>query len=346
MKVDISTTVSLTPNWHLAAISKIASVGPFSAERRDQCRVTILNIYVTDRVMRATSDVLAKQLTELDARIAALDARGRFEQWWRLLERPVRIGTDIWLVLDPTMVRLGRIRANNERLDATVGLTVTPRIVTGLRPPEVNRPIPRLEMTGGFGDSLHLLVAGDLSYDVARSAVVRALRGKRLRQGTRHITIRDVQLSGIGDGRLAVAVSFDGSAVGRIYLVGTPRYNPERDELYVPDLDFDLASENVLVRGLEWLKHEELRDTLRQRARWPARSLVETAMRQVQRGINRELARGVQLSGTLREGAVIDVLATPAAFVVHAHADGQLALRVNRSPFKRLLKRAEADSNP
>jgi hypothetical protein len=123
-----------------------------------------------------------------------------------------------------------------------------------------------------------------------------------------------------------------GSADGTLRLVGRPAFDPTVGELRVPDLDFDVASDNVVVRGLDWLKHDELRDTLRARARWPAAALVEQARAKLEQALNRDLTRGVRLVATVPAARVLDVRARREGIVLRAEAAGTAALRVSRAP--------------
>jgi hypothetical protein len=117
-----------------------------------------------------------------------------------------------------------------------------------------------------------------------------------------------------------------------VRFVGRPRFDSATVELQVPDLDFDVASDNVLVRGFDWLKHEELRDTLRARARWPAAGLLEQARGKLEQALNRDLGKGVRLAATVPDARVLDVHARPEGIVLRAEARGAASLRVNRAP--------------
>ena len=134
VSVAIATTLRMTPDWGLRGKSEVTSVTPFSSERRDQCKVTIFNIDVTDRVVAAARSELEKRLIQLDEKIAAVDVRSRIDNWWRLLERPIRLSDSVWLLLEPREVHLGPIGGSARVLSLDVGLMGEPHVVTGPRP--------------------------------------------------------------------------------------------------------------------------------------------------------------------------------------------------------------------
>ena len=218
-------------------------------------------------------------------------------------------------------------------LEADIGLAGEPRVITGPRPADGTSPLPPLETTiDSHAHGLHVLLEGHMGYDVANAILMKNVGGKRIRRGARVITIRDAKLSGIGGGRIALAVRFDGTASGVVYLVGTPRYDAASDELYVPDLEFDVGSADMLVRGLAWMKRGEVEQFLRSRARFPVGDLVERARTRLERGMNRRLGQNATLESKVTAGEVLAVRATPEAILVRARAEGSARLLVNKAP--------------
>jgi hypothetical protein len=331
--VEIATTLRMTPEWRLRANSRVVRVAPFSADRRDQCQVTVFKIDVTDRVVSAARSEIDKRLLLLDRKIATLDVRAPMERWWRVLQRPIRLADSVWLVLQPRGVHVGPITGSTGLIAIDVGLTGEPRVVTGPRPADGTAELPSLEQERGeHAQALHVLLEGELGYDVANAILRKNLIGKRIRRGARWITVRDARLSGIGGGRVALAVRFDGTASGLVHLVGTPRYDPATRQLYVPDLAYDVGSADMLVRGLEWLRRGDVQTLLRTRARFPVADLVERARQRLERGMNRRLGQNATLVAEIATGDVMAVRATPHGILVRASANGTARLEVNRIP--------------
>ena len=331
--VELATTLRMTPDWRLRGKSEITRVAPFSNEQRDQCKVTVFKIDVTDRVVTAARSELEKRVVSLDQKIATLDVRAPMERWWRLLQRPIRLSDSVWLLLQPRGVHLGPITGSARTISIDVGLSGEPRVVTGPRPADGTAPLPPLQRERGQHDqSLHVLLEGELGYDVANAILRKNIVGKRIRRGARWITIRDATLSGIGGGRIALAVRFDGAASGLVYLVGTPKYDPETRQLYVPDLAYDVSSADLLVRGLEFMRRGDVQNMLRTRARFPVADLVEQARQRLERGMNRRLGQNATLVAQVATGDVLAVRATPRGILVRASANGSARLEVNRIP--------------
>jgi hypothetical protein len=331
--VEVASAVRVNSDWRLRARSTINRIAPFSEDRRDQCKVTVFKIDVTDRVVAAARSGLDNRLATLDQKIGSIDIRSPIERWWLLLQRPIRLSDSVWLLLQPKAVHLGPITGSTKQVSLDVGLSGEPRVVTGPRPADGTAPLPPLQRARAKHEqALHVLLEGELGYDIANGILRKNVVGKRIRRGARWITIRDARLSGIGGGRVALAIRFDGAASGTVYLVGTPQFDPETRQLYVPDLAYDVSSSDLLVRGLEWMRRDDVQGLIRTRARFPVADLVEQARQRLERGMNRSLGQNAKLTAQIATGDVLAVRATAGGILVRASANGSARLEVNRIP--------------
>jgi hypothetical protein len=328
LDVELLAPLSLSVGWALQADSRIAGVAARSREDRDRCEVTFLGIDVTGRVEDGARSFLQGHLETLDSLVATVDLRSSFQGWWDLLQEPVRLDDEVWLVMDPISVRRGAIRGEGGVVEVPVGLEARPRIVLGPRPDPPDRPLPALE-TGTVEPGLEILVEGRADYASASDRLTEELVGTELQQGERTVIIESLELSGIGGGRLALAVEITGDIDGRLYLVGTPRYDAESDRIRVPDLEFDVATSNLLVKGASWVAQVGLAQTLRTRARWPASPAVEWAGDRLREGLNRSLSETVRLEGEVEDVRILGVHAARDALRVRAAATARATLTVS-----------------
>ncbi|MGQ0764270.1 MAG: DUF4403 family protein [Gemmatimonadota bacterium] len=333
-RIRIASTLVLTPAWNLQSRSRVLAVEPYGDSIRDRCRVTLFRIDVTDKVLQATRGLLGARLRGLDSAIARVSTRERFERWWRDISRPVRLSDSVWLVINPLDVELGEVRGDRSTAIAALRLEAQPMIITGNRPNdfELFKPLPRLTRRNRVGRGLRVSLQGDLGYDVATVMLQRAIVGRQIDIGPRSLRVDDITLMGIGRGRVAVGVRFGGSARGNVYFTGTPQYDPASDQLLVPDLDYDLATSDLLVRGLSWLKDDAIRDFLRQRARFPVDDQLDRLRQLAELGMNRTLAPGVELSAQLDQAKAISVRATTRLLHVRALATGSAVLLIDKPP--------------
>lgn len=326
-QVVLSSPLSIAPDWTLVSRARVEQVAPATDEERDQCRVTSFGIDVTDRVIDAATSMLQERTGRIDAEVARVDLRSRIERVWGILQEPIELTGDVWLVIRPSEVRRGDVEGEGLSVTAWVGLTARPRIVLGPRPRPVPLPLPLLE-EAEVGEGLHILMEGRAHYPASSRLLTRELGGLELEWGENRIRLRELRVAGIGGGRLALEVDFDGSARGRIYLVGTPAYDAAAGEVHVPDLDFDVATGHLLVGGLAWLARGNLVEFLRERARLPVADVMALAREQLLRGLNRDLSDEVTIGGEVLSARALGVEATREALVVRSIAQARARLSV------------------
>jgi hypothetical protein len=305
-------------------------VAAASSEPRDECRVTPFDIDVTERVINAALDQLQQNTHIIDEELARIDLKSRFEKYWRTLREPIRLTDEVWLVINPTAVHRGRVQGQDLTLEASVGLTAAPQIVLGTRPFVKSLPLPPLN-SASLEEGLHILVDGLASYDAATRLLTRELRGRTLELGGNRVELREIRVAGIGRGRMSVEVVFAGTARGRVFLVGTPVIDQTTNEIRVPDLDYDVATRNLLVGGAAWLLRGDLTEYLRERARIPVADVVALAREQLLRGLNRQLSDEVRLSGEVDSVDVLAVQAYRERLVVRSHARARATIEIRRA---------------
>lgn len=331
-RVRLTSTLQLQDSWALSARTRVTRVAPFSDAPRDRCQVTVFRIDVTDRVMRATREKLEGELRTLDRALSQVQTRERFERWWRDISRPIRLTDSIYLTINPRNVQLGGVRVDSGEAVASVRLEAFPTIVTGNRPNdfELFTALPPLRRGALAGDGMRVSLDAEFGYDIASGLLRKALVGRTLQWERRTVTIRDVSVAGIGGGRVSLGVRFTGAARGLIYLTGTPRYDNVEDQLLIPDLDYDLRTNSLLVRGLAFLGDDQIRDALRRYARFPVEGHLDRLRALAVRGMNRELTQGVQLVASLEPVERVRVRATRTSLRLHADARGDLRLDIDR----------------
>jgi hypothetical protein len=327
-RVEIVSPLRVSSDWKLRSRTTVKRVEPLEPGERDQCEVTVLKINVTERVIAAARSLLENNTKTIDAKVASINLRAKFEQWWGIVQQPIRLSDSVWLAINPKAVHVDAARGKQKLLHTGVGLLAEPRIVLGQKPDIAPVPLPRQVSDTGTPNGFHILLEGVLPYDVASKLLTEELGGERISKGGHTIRVERLRMFGVGGGKIALEVEFRGSATGRIYFVGTPHYDYSGDRLYVPDLDFDVGTTHVLVRGLEWLKHDDLKNYLRNKARWPVGGLIKQGREQLVKGLNQELSPGVQLSGSVEHVNIMSVHPSRDAVRVRAHADGVVTLSV------------------
>jgi hypothetical protein len=326
--IELAAPLTLTKDWHLASKARLVRVAPASDSARDRCDATILRRDMTSRVIEAARSALVHHLADIDRKVAEVDLRDHFVDWWGLLERPIQLADGVWLVLGPERLRMGRVSGHDKVLTVPVSLDARPRIVTGREAPRVPSaslpPLAHDTVSSGF----HIAMDGFVDYLTASRALESVLAGKTVVEAKRSLTVQRVTVTPAPKGRVALSVTFVGDAHGILHFLGTPTYDPRGGMLAVPDLDYDLEVDSRLMTTYSWLRSDKLRRTFRARARFPAAPALARGRQLLHDGLNRKLGDAVTLSATVDSVAVRGLFATRDGLVVRAEAQGRAAMTV------------------
>jgi hypothetical protein len=193
-------------------------------------------------------------------------------------------------------------------------------------------PLPPLQTAGDVANGAHVVVETSCTYPVASALLRRALVGRSIVREGHRIRIRDVQLTGIGGGRVALGVTLARQVHGRLYFTGTPSLDPVHHQVHVPDLDYGVGTAQMLVHGIAWLMGVDIRDFLRDRALLPDSAVVGKLRGLAENGINRTLAPGVTLSARIHDARGTSVRATTQEIRLRAVADVEFKPAIDRAP--------------
>ena len=327
--VELATPLSLTSDWHLVSHARLVTIAPASTEGRDRCDVGILHTDVTDRVIGAAQSALVKKMGDIDRKVGTVSLSKHVTQWWALLNRPIRLADGVWLMLHPEQLRMGRVSGEAKILTVPVSLDARPRIVTGALPDTSYGPPPPLAKDT-IGDGFRIEMDGLVDYATATRAVTAALGRRTFTRANRTVTVQDVSVLPTSRGRLVLALSFVGDASGRLRLIGTPKYDAQRGEVRVPDLDFDLNTDDKLVSGYAWLRSDDLRATIREKAHVPVQPALAKGRALLTSGLNRKLGDAVTLGADVDSVAVKGLYVTRDGLVVRAEALGRARVSVKQ----------------
>ena len=328
--LELATPLSLTPDWHLVSRARLVRIEPATSEQRDRCDVSFLHTDVTDQVIGAARSALTGQLRSIDRKVATVDLTDRVNGWWAMLSRPIPLTDGVWLTLQPERLRMGTVRGEARVLTVPVTLDARPRIVTGEQAPPMDSSGPPPLASDTVTDGFRIAMEGVVDYGTATEAITKALGGRTLSKAGRSVTVQEVSVLPGSRGRLVLELSFAGDASRRLRLIGTPKYDAKSGEVTVPDLDYDLDTESRIVNGYAWLRSDELRAMMREKAHVNAAPALAKGRELLMSGLNRKLGDAVTLAATVDSVAVNGLYVTRGGLLLRAEATGQARVAVKQ----------------
>lgn len=324
----------LSKDWRIQTHARLTELEASTPTKRDQCQVSFLNLDMTGKVLEVARQALVKILPGVERKIARIDVRKPLEKVWAELQKPIRLQDSLWLLISPSAVHLGGVHGERDAIVAEIGITASPRIATGLRPTLLPTPLPSLgEVRTDQGFSL--LIEGAFDYGVMSAELTHRLKGHSVKAAGGTLEVKKITVFGVGVGRLALGLDFDGTMKGRVWLLGTPSYDAASGLLSVPDLDFDATSAGLLIQGLAWLKGDAIRDFLRSQAQIPTGAVLTRVQELAVKHLNREVARGVRLSAKIEKTEPAGILVRSDGLIIRARAIGEARLTLGAGLFEK-----------
>lgn len=324
--VELVTPISVDSTWRLRSRARLVRLTPVPGSR---CQVSLLRVDVTDRVVDAARTALAGRMRHVDDLVHRIDLTERATGWWAALERPIRLRDGVWLELRPQRLRVGRVAGDGRVLTVEAGLDALPRVVVGASPTPATTPLPPLgrdTSDGGF----RILLDGEVDWATASREIGEALAGRSIRRMGRTVRITSATAAPATRERIALTIGFVGDAAGRVRLLGTPRLDATRTTVSVPDLDYDVATDDALVRVVQWVKGDELRTLLRERARVPVAPVLARGRTLLEQGLNRRIGKALTLTARVDSVTVDGIFVTENGLLVRAGATGGARIAVRQ----------------
>jgi hypothetical protein len=229
----------------------------------DRCEMTMADIDVTPFIAREfqkqLKDRMHKALTTLAPRLQA--TRQQAERSWLLLQQPVPLWADHWLLLNPTGIALSPLAGRANQVDARLAMVMVPRIVSASEPAASYGPLPPLARFYPRSTGLDLQLSIDLHYADLIEAITRQLSGESIDVAGYRIDVGAIELAGQGQ-EVNLNVSLGGDAAGKLSIRGYLVFIPERQRFALTDLDYIYAPEDPLLKPQAELFHGLIREAL------------------------------------------------------------------------------------
>jgi hypothetical protein len=336
MDVGLRTDIGLRPDWTVMAHTTPRRVRPGF-----RCRLTKANVDVTERVQNLVQDLLDKNAPEIDQRIReAANLRHRVESVWRTVQEPIKASKGVYVLMQPEALAATPPFGAGTTLSTTVSVVVRPKMVVGDKPAVAPKPLPA---SGGAvpGTGFRIQMVAELPFTVMDSIVRKKLVGRSFDIEGHHITVKGARLYGAGT-KLVLAATVSGDARGTLYFLGTPVFDPDSQVVSVPDLDFSVESRSVLPEVAEWLLYDQLRDQMRESARFAVGDRIYAIRRDVDAALDRDLARGVRATGRGDRITPLGVYVFSKSVAAVVEAEGHMQIRIDVGA----PRRPAADTSP
>jgi hypothetical protein len=227
----------------------------------DRCELTFAGIDVTPLVekvfRRHMKNSLRSALKTLYPRLNTV--RHQMERSWFLLQEPIHLGKDNWLLLRPAGVALSPLYGRNDRLDTHLAVILYPKITADSGLFSERRALPPLGRFYPRVAAFKLQLTVELDFADISQGISSSLADRPLYIEGRKVNVEAVNLSGSKQ-ELRAKLRLTGDAAGIVEVWANLKFEPENRELRLHNLKFvheleEPSSDMVLDLFYERIRH-------------------------------------------------------------------------------------------
>lgn len=321
--LGIQAEFGVQPNWAVTLKAK-----PLDPVAVTPCQL-VPGVDITPKVLGGMRDALwkATQLMEQQAQANTL-LRQKAEAIWNQVRQPIEVSPGVFLLMNPESIRLAPWRSEGKTLILMPEIQARPTLAFGQAPAVQAKPLPNLEpIPANTTNQLKVRVEADLPFDQATAQLRHQLAGKSFETPKGTFNVLDVRVKG-DKGKTLLSVDLKGKVNGTLTLVGVAVYDAQANTILLKDLDFTLESKSWITSFGGWLLHSSLQKTLSEKANWFVDKSFKDLKGTVQQGMNRDLAPGIHLSGTVSELRAAQPEVLTDRFHIEAFMEGQVQVDV------------------
>lgn len=317
--VAYTTKFKITPDFKFKTSTDLRKF-----ETLDPCEITVFNYDATGELRKEVLGVLKDLEKDIDKEMASIDIRSEINKAWQMLAEPTSLGKYGFLSIHPKAVSLSDVRFVNKMAYVDLSLIIQPTVTTEAPTdkPTSLPPLSEHKKSKGFDIDLDIIA----SYDSLSSILTSEISGKSVMIKKNEVIFRSISIQGATNEKLNLKVDFDGKRKGTLYLVGTPVFDSVQQIISFPDLEFDLQTKNALLKSAKWLFSNKITDLMRENAVFDLKPHLEEMKKTVQKEMNRELSKGVFLSGTVESISLSRIFPNHDRLILRINSKGELKL--------------------
>jgi hypothetical protein len=276
---------------------------------------------VRGKVQDAINSAIAANLRQIGLRAA-------LNQAWPILNEPREVQGGVWLLLRPEKVAFADISGNGRFVSSAITVRARPVVVSGAKPVVVIPPVPAPDHLPTGAEGFHIALAGDIGLDKANELLNQKLAGKPITAGSHTVVIDSLRLYGSGN-KAVIGLTLSAPIKGEIYALAHPVFDVEKNELRFEDLDFSLATSDMLAKTANWMLHGSLRQSLEQKTRIRFDDDLQDSLKDF-RNYRQEFSSGAVVRAALEHVRPQGIYFTQDSIKAYVTLDGKLWLDVGQ----------------
>jgi hypothetical protein len=288
LNLHVKGTYKINPQWQVITQSEIEKIEWIQKPKINIGLFKISIAGIVEKKLRKQEEFILDQLNET-AR-TQINLKKTVTKIWQDIQKPILLNSKmktIWLLANPVDLAMSPVRCDGKHIIINAGITSEIQTVFGGKPEKINfRHTPSLKFRDLQKDIFNINLKGVLTFDDINQILADSLNGKSMVIKNHKVKITNSHMYGTGD-NLILRLDIKGDAKGRIFFKGKPAYDERTQTLKLENFNFDMHTEEVLLKVANWLFHEDFRDQIQQMLHLPLGPTVEQIPDLISQALNK-----------------------------------------------------------
>jgi hypothetical protein len=317
ISIGFISEVGLNAQYRLQTKTGVDFVQPI-----DPCKISFANVDITGKLVSQIRTSLQQLASQVDIQTATYPFRNQMQEVWNKLSGEFPAGTLGYFQIRPQSLSLSSIQFDGNNVMVQAGIRCQPQFSLRSEPTKP-QPLPDMQpISGENGFTVYL--DASLPYPELKQMAQKMMPDTTFIISGKSFHIDEIEFMQAKENKLTTGIRFSGSKKGIIYLTGTPNIDTLKNELSIPDLDFDLDTRNFLMKTASWILNGKIEKTLRKKMLLPLTPILQTAKQEAEKALNRKLDNGLELKGRIASLQLKTMYAMPDKLLVRIITKGIL----------------------
>ncbi|WP_366186577.1 DUF4403 family protein [Flavobacterium ovatum] len=291
------------------------------------------NVPITYLINPALKLFKAKIETKIDEAIEkSMDFKPNVLTALEKISNPFQVNEsyESWLRLNPVEIYASDLKFKKESVQVEMGLKCTMETLIGRKPESIfDSSKIILKTVSKIPNQITTNIIAVSSYNDASKIMTKNFQGQEFGTGNKKIKVQNVNLWH-KDGKMVIALEVLGSVNGTIYLVGFPKYNEIKKEIYFDDLNYVLDTKSRLMRTANWLAQGIILKKIQESCRYSIKPNLDEGKKTIWNYLNNySPMTGVYINGKMEDIEFQKIQLTNNAILANLKINGTIDININ-----------------
>lgn len=292
------------------------------------CKLTLLNLSVEEllkqpelqeKFEKVIDDVVTNKIPE------AINLLPELEKTWKSLERPIRLGPELYLNIQPQSVTLGSLTGDASSLTMDVAALCIPQLTTGM--PET-KPAVEMSLVDSLrsDDSIRFYLTTSLPIQKLNELLGSKLKKKEFTAGNMDIKITKLRAYQSRN-EIVFMIRLTKPFRGDVYITAKPGYDKKTGSLVFEKFDYNVATQEMMGRMAGLVDASLLKSAIEDELNKAADKSLSNALGKFD-SFSKDLKNDITISGGLQRIEPIDMLVSDNRIFLISEVTGTLLVQV------------------